>query len=164
MDQRIKTWLGEKQSINNAVYHIHDALGVMCLPHAQLVPLPRLLQTISFSSDHNSRWWLLNPSNHTHPKPPRSRRKASHSMSCTLRQSPWKSLWRDLYISFTFSISLNVTPWKIFMTRSPCLHWNLYIFMKNLHDKIFMSQLKYQWLCCDVAVTQINYPNLKHTR
>ena len=32
----------------------------MSLPHAQLVPLPRLLQTIRFPSDHNTRWRLLN--------------------------------------------------------------------------------------------------------
>jgi hypothetical protein len=36
---------------------------MMHLPYTQLVPLPRLLQTNRFSSDHNFRWRLLNPSN-----------------------------------------------------------------------------------------------------
>jgi hypothetical protein len=36
----------------------------MSLSRAQLVPLPRLSQTIRFFSDLNIRWRLLNPSNY----------------------------------------------------------------------------------------------------
>jgi hypothetical protein len=36
----------------------------MCLLYAQLVPLPKLSHTIRFSSDHNTRWRLLNLSNY----------------------------------------------------------------------------------------------------
>jgi hypothetical protein len=31
----------------------------MRLPHAQLIPLPRLLHSNRFSSDHNTSWLLL---------------------------------------------------------------------------------------------------------
>jgi hypothetical protein len=43
---------------------MYGALGVMHLSYAQLVSLPRFLQTSRFSSNHNTKWRFLNPSNH----------------------------------------------------------------------------------------------------
>jgi hypothetical protein len=36
----------------------------MRFSNAQLVPLPKLSQTIEFSNYHNTRWRFLKPSNH----------------------------------------------------------------------------------------------------
>jgi hypothetical protein len=45
------------------IYRVHYRWCIFF--YAQLVSLPRLSQTIGFSSDHNTRWRLLNPINHT---------------------------------------------------------------------------------------------------
>lgn len=91
MDQQIETRLREKQLINNATYRMKGTLGVMCLPHTQLVHLLKLSKTIRFSNDYNTRWRLLNLSNNNfmiYPNasktPLDSGKKSHHSMPFTL--------------------------------------------------------------------------------
>jgi prolipoprotein diacylglyceryltransferase len=58
----------------------------MRLSHTQLVSLNRLSRTIRFSSDHDTRWRLLQNYNFMiNPKTLQSRRKTRHSTSCTPR-------------------------------------------------------------------------------
>jgi hypothetical protein len=48
-------WTGRPKADNILLVGWGVTLKVMCLSLAQLVPLPRLLQTNKFSSDHDTR-------------------------------------------------------------------------------------------------------------